>query len=325
MKIILTRAHIRQDGYCGFCRTRRNKGAQMPAARAEELPAQSSGELGGANGSGRRSGQLPGPQTHNDSAEREHKPAYVRGLCFLLLCRKGGLFAKMLVFTASTLLLTLLYKEVAPMEIKKHIAATLKREMEKRGLNFMEFSTELGIPRTTLQGYLKGTSSPRADSLEELAGKLGISPAELVSGKESPGNTGVSCLDPVLVELSALHPQALPVAQDAVSLLQYAFQLSEDLYAPKETAAAEGPSGAAYRYFLHELKAPLHRSPAYGILVKEHVDEGWVTIAVVAPFSRDKDAVAQLAKRCTELQLSPEHLLDTIQDFLTQYALTTVF
>lgn len=210
------------------------------------------------------------------------------------------------------------------MEIKKHISATLKREMEKRGLNFMEFSTELGIPRTTLQGYLKGTSSPRADSLEELADKLGISPAELVSGKEPAGNAGISCLDPILAELSALHPRALPIAQDAISLLQYAFRLSDDLSAPKK-AAAEEPAGAVYRYFLHELGVPLHRSPAYGILVKEHVDENWVTIAVVAPFSRDKDAVTQLAKRCTELQLSPEHLLDTIQDFLSQHALTAVF
>lgn len=211
------------------------------------------------------------------------------------------------------------------MDIKKHISATLKREMEKRGLNFMEFSTELGIPRTTLQGYLKGTSSPQADSLEELADKLGISPAELVSGKEPPGNAGISCLEPVLMELPALHPRALPIAQDAISLLQYAFRLSDDLSAPEKTASAEEPAGAVYQYFLHELRAPLHRSPAYGILVKERVGEDWVTIAVVAPFSRDKDAVTQLANRCTELQLSPEHLLDAIQDFLSQHALTAVF
>ncbi len=82
-------------------------------------------------------------------------------------------------FTAAAVLFTLWFKEVAILEIKENIAATLKREMDKRGVNFMEFSTELGIPRTTLQGYLKGTSSPRADSLEDLAGKLGLSPAEL--------------------------------------------------------------------------------------------------------------------------------------------------
>lgn len=37
------------------------------------------------------------------------------------------------------------------MDIRENISATLKREKEKRGLTFMEFATELGIPRTTLQ------------------------------------------------------------------------------------------------------------------------------------------------------------------------------
>lgn len=43
----------------------------------------------------------------------------------------------------------------------------------------VHFAASKGIPRTTLRGHLKGTSYPRADSLEELAGKLGIFPAEL--------------------------------------------------------------------------------------------------------------------------------------------------
>ncbi|WP_367272227.1 helix-turn-helix domain-containing protein [uncultured Dysosmobacter sp.] len=76
----------------------------------------------------------------------------------------------------------LLFREVAYMQIEKNIAATLRSEMERQGKTLMEFSTELGIPRSTLQGYLKGTSHPRADSMEELAYKLGISLADLVSG-----------------------------------------------------------------------------------------------------------------------------------------------
>lgn len=208
------------------------------------------------------------------------------------------------------------------MEIKKNISATLKREMDKRGMNFMEFSTALGIPRTTLQGYLKGTSSPRTDSLEELANKLGISPAELISGREYPGNVGISCLDPIFMELPALHPHALPFAQDALSLLQSAFRLSDDLYRLEEVKAPAEQPDATYRYLLHELKSPSSRSPTYGILVKAHFAERWTTIAVVAPFSHDKEAVTQIVQRCTDLQLSPEHLLDIVQDFLTQRALT---
>lgn len=202
------------------------------------------------------------------------------------------------------------------MEIKKHISAVLKREMDKRGLNFMEFSAELDIPRTTLQGYLKGTSSPRADSLEQLADKLGISLAELVSGKEHPKNKGVACLEPVSAEISMLHPCARPMAQEAFSLLQYAFQQSESLSALADSADAEETPDILYHYCLHELRTPPRRFPAYGILVKERTPKGWKTIAVVAPFSRDKKAVAQFAERCTRLQLSPRHLLDAIQDFL---------
>ena len=61
------------------------------------------------------------------------------------------------------------------MTIEKNIMATLKREMDKRGVNYAEFSAEINIPRTTLQGYLNDTSHPRADSMENLADKLGIS------------------------------------------------------------------------------------------------------------------------------------------------------
>lgn len=209
------------------------------------------------------------------------------------------------------------------MEIKENISATLKREMDKRGLNFMEFAAELDVPRTTLRGYLKGTSSPRADSLEELAKKLDISPAELVAGKEYPSSTGVYCLDPVLLELPSLHPLVLPAAQDAVSLLHRLFRLSSDLNALDEKTAPEEPPDALYRYFLHELKSPSYHSPAYGILMKERFAGSWATIAVVAPFSHDRAAVTQIIRRCTKLQLSPEHLLDVVQDFLTQSACST--
>ena len=227
----------------------------------------------------------------------------------------------MLVFTVATILFTLLFKEVAILEIKENISATLKREMDKRRLSFMEFSTALGIPRSTLQGYLKGTSSPRADTLEELAKKLGISPAELVAGKEYPSSMGISCLDPVLLELPSLHPLVLPAAQNTVSLLQYIFRLSSDLNALDEKTAPEEPPDAVYRYFLYELKSPSYQSPTYGIMVKERFAGSWATIAVVAPLSHDKAAVTQIIQRCTKLQLSPEHLLDVVQDFMTQCAL----
>lgn len=169
---------------------------------------------------------------------------------------------------------------------------------------------------------MKGTSHPRADSLEYLAEKLGISLSELVSGDGSPHSDGLPCIEPVLMEIPALHPRAIPIARDAASLLQDAFRLSDDLYGLKENEPEDESSDEVYRYFLHEMMVPSYRSPAYGILAKQRFGQGWVTITLVSAFSHDKRAVEQLAARCTELQLSPIHLLDVIQDFLIGCALS---
>ncbi len=208
------------------------------------------------------------------------------------------------------------------MEIEKNIMATLKREMDRRGVSYAGFSEEIGIPRSTLQSYLKGTSCPRADSLEALADKLGLSVAELVSGEECPSHTGISCLDQVLAEIPLLHPRALVIAQEAVSLLQTAFQMSNDLHGIETPDVDEQFPEAVYQYCLHEMRDDSHDVPIYGILVKEHCQDRWVTVSLIAAFSHDGDAVLHLIERCTRLQLSPEHLLDVVQDFLTQQVLT---
>ena len=209
------------------------------------------------------------------------------------------------------------------MKIRENITATLEKEMSKRGVSCVGLSAAIDFPRTTLQGYLKGTSHPRADSIEELADKLGLSVTELISGEECPTPTGSSGLDQISSEILALHPLVLPVAQQALSLLEVIFQMSEELY------ATEGPNDAArcqdsvYRYFLHELWDPFRNTLSYGILVKECAQGHWSTIALIAPFSSDRAAVLGLIDRCTSLQLAPEHLLDVVQDFLTQQALDT--
>ena len=68
------------------------------------------------------------------------------------------------------------------MQIEKNIAATLQRKMNAAGKTKLEFSKELGIPRSTFQEYLKGDKCLRSDSIEELAKSLSISPAQLISG-----------------------------------------------------------------------------------------------------------------------------------------------
>lgn len=211
-------------------------------------------------------------------------------------------------------------KEVAVVKIEDNIKATLKREMDKRGVNYAGLSTQLGIPRATLRGYLKGSSHPRSDSLEQLADKLGISLAELVSGEEYPRSTGISCLDYVLMEIPALNPHVLPIAKEAVSLLRSLFLLSDDLRGIEEADTDAGCPNTVYSYCLHELYDPFQHTPAYGILVKRRSGKRWSTVALVVPFSSDKLAVLDLIDRCTKLQLSPEHLLDVVHDFLALQA-----
>ena len=201
------------------------------------------------------------------------------------------------------------------MDIEKNIAAMLDQVRRERRENLSEFSAHLGIPLSTLQGYLKGSSSPRTDTLEELARKLEMTPAELVSGRRAPGAWGVSCLDLAPLEIAALHPDARPLAEEAVAVLRTAFRISHHLRAVD--LPPEPPEGTR-AYLRWEMPAARPGAPEYGLLVKERRPEGWVPVAVVASFSSDGEGVDRLARRCTELQLSPIHLVEVIQDFLAQ-------
>jgi len=74
-------------------------------------------------------------------------------------------------------------------------------------------------------------------------------------------------------------------------------------------------------YSYEVLKAhPLSHDP-YGILAKTDQYGDWVPVAVAAPFSSDFEAVSRLAETCTALQLSPEHLIDVVSDFISQAAM----
>lgn len=129
-------------------------------------------------------------------------------------------------------------------------------------------------------------------------------------------------LDAVLLAIPALHPRARTLAKEAILLLRDAFQISAELsgleaQAPSET---DDPS-IRYQYVVHETRDALDRTLTYGLLLKERVDGVWSTAAVVAPFSHNRWAVTALAKRCTDQQLSPDHLLDVVHDFMVQDAL----
>ena len=129
--------------------------------------------------------------------EREHASRFVcqrdfgleeqmflqRNAAAFSMCQKVSVYARNVAFTKSACLFIFCSEEVALyMQIEKNIAATLQRKMKAAGKTKLEFSKELGIPRSTFQEYLKGDKCLRSDSIEELAKSLSISPAQLISG-----------------------------------------------------------------------------------------------------------------------------------------------
>lgn len=69
------------------------------------------------------------------------------------------------------------------MKIQRNIASTLKMTMSQRNISLAEFAEELGIARSSLQEYLKEDANPRADTIQLLSEKLGISVSQLICGR----------------------------------------------------------------------------------------------------------------------------------------------
>ena len=67
------------------------------------------------------------------------------------------------------------------MSIKQNVARTIRRVKEERHISIEILAKELDITKSAVQAYLKGDSNPRADTLELLAEKCGVSMIELVS------------------------------------------------------------------------------------------------------------------------------------------------
>lgn len=67
------------------------------------------------------------------------------------------------------------------MEIRANIAETVRRVMQEQGKTLSELSAELDVPLSSMKNYANGTKNLRADTIEMLAEKFEITPAELIS------------------------------------------------------------------------------------------------------------------------------------------------
>lgn len=129
---------------------------------------------------------------------------------------------------------------------------------------------------------------------------------------------GIPCLERVFLEIQMLHPDARPIAKEALLALRSAFRMSDALLEYEAKTKIQELPDARFRYLVHELWDPFRRSVSYGLLVKERLPEGWTTVAVIGAFSKSKISVVRPANKCTQLQLSPEQILDVIHDFLPE-------
>lgn len=68
------------------------------------------------------------------------------------------------------------------MSIIKNVSLVMRKYKELNNMSLTDLSNELGIPVSSLQCYLKGTSDLRATTIELLAEKMMVPLMEMVSG-----------------------------------------------------------------------------------------------------------------------------------------------
>lgn len=72
------------------------------------------------------------------------------------------------------------------MAICENLGDYLNRIRNNQGLSISQFSTLLGISRSSLQAILNGTGNPRSDTIEHIADRLNLDYRTLLSGQEQP-------------------------------------------------------------------------------------------------------------------------------------------
>ena len=202
------------------------------------------------------------------------------------------------------------------MAIERNIASILQARMEAQHKTKSEFAAELGVPRSTLQGYLKWNRSLRSDSIEDLAAKLNISPTQLIGGTPEVECSTDDLFDVVLQVVQTFHPHVQQLAQESLSVLQSAWRISVAL-ASAESDFQTASMSTVFTYSAHESWDAFQQRWVYGIIGQEQMTDGSPTTIRVAPFTTNRSAAIRLARLCTECRLSPIHLQDVVQDFLS--------
>lgn len=95
------------------------------------------------------------------------------------------------------------------MGIRTNIANLIEARRKAKNLSMEEMAQELGIPRSSLQSYVKGSVNLRADTIELLARKLELEPEELITNPNDDPSwqkaRQVACAAQEIANLSDVH------------------------------------------------------------------------------------------------------------------------
>ena len=94
------------------------------------------------------------------------------------------------------------------MSISKNLARVLQQHRLEHHLSIQDLADKIGIPRSSVEGYLNGTGNPRADTLERISQKTGIPRIEIVSDP-APRREQVETIVQAAKELSGLPSERL--------------------------------------------------------------------------------------------------------------------
>lgn len=108
------------------------------------------------------------------------------------------------------------------MALVDNLAARLEAIRKQRGVSMAKFSEELGIARSSLQSIFSRSSSPRVDTVEYMADRLGEDPIVLLS---APEDMQTDQLAQKLAELLCQAARLLPEQRE--QLLEHLTQITD--------------------------------------------------------------------------------------------------
>ena len=167
-------------------------------------------------------------------------------------------------------------------------------------------------------GVSEGDKCLRSDSIEEIAKRLDLLPAQLISGPAYAEEFGLFSMDALQEELRMLHPQAQGLAREAAALLR-AIPALGGMEPPGCAPHCSQDRGSRRSYlpaYSYEAHGERGCSMPTEFLCRNICRCIGRRSSLSCPYPVNRPGVTRLAKLCTEHQLDPIHLFDVIHDFM---------